>query len=753
MIRSVDGHLPTLSASRKPRQFDPVPQRKILLVSINIPKNNDPYGSLDTFVFGHVPVVFLIAENADVAADMLETHPDIAVVIVDVSGEKGESGLALVRKLRKELANQTIRIVLLGEATAPGETQNQFLDYDVSDYRDISEINLPKLFTSLTIALQSYERLVTEEDNKQSLQTILDITRELYGVRSVEDFCLTILTQLQVICKNVEDCFFAIPNEHTGELSVTAGKGHYITANKQRVKEVVDEELFGMILGATVSRENIFTEVVSILCISRDDKLKGVVVLENGAPLTFLETRQMELICANITLGLENADMFEEIKRLAFNDSLTGLDSRAKFRSDVQQYIEKVARPEKKRLAVVQFTLEHLPELNIALGHDAGDELLQFVSEQLTQLFPNAISLARTSGNGFGLCIPYKTTPELKQIPKTIHRLFEHGPSTRENLPHIIPRIGLAIYPVDADNATTLWRNTNIALANLKVRNGSYFCFYNSAIANDINARVEMNNALRTGIGRKDLSLKYQPQVDLDTGTIIGVEALIRWQREAGKFVAPNEFIPVAESSGLIAPISEWVLQEACRQRRMWLDEGADDFRVAVNLSLSIFQNDDFVDLIRKTLQMTRCPARLLELEVTESVIMENPAQTLRNFRELRDLGVSFAIDDFGTGYSSLSYLRQLPVSALKIDKTFIDGLTENADDAAIARTVISLGRSLGMKVLAEGVETTDQVEFLWSAKCHQAQGFLFSRPAAADEILPFIRNPGFTTFTQKSLF
>ena len=183
--------------SRKPRQFDPVPQRKILLVSINILKNNDPYGSLDTFVFGHVPVVFLIAENADVAADMLETHPDIAVVIVDVSGEKGESGLALVRKLRKELANQTIRIVLLGEATAPGETQNQFLDYDVSDYRDISEINLPKLFTSLTIALQSYERLVTEEDNKQSLQTILDITRELYGVRSVEDFCLTILTHLQ----------------------------------------------------------------------------------------------------------------------------------------------------------------------------------------------------------------------------------------------------------------------------------------------------------------------------------------------------------------------------------------------------------------------------------------------------------------------------------------------------------------------------------------------------------------------------
>ncbi len=753
MAPSIDGRMPTVSAIRSTRNISQAIARKVLLVSINIPKNDDPYGSLDTFVFGHLPVVFMIAESAVAATMMLEENPDIAVVIVDVSGEKSESGLDLVRKLRGEFGNKIIRIVLLGEAAEQGGAQNRFLDYDVSDYRDVSEINLAKLFTSLTIALQSYERLTSEEDSKQSLQTILDITKELYGVRSVEDFCLTILTQLQVICKNLEDCFFAIPNEHSGELSLTAGKGRYAAMKKQRVADVVGEDLYEMILTATVARENIFAEALSILCISQDEKLKGVVVLENCAPLTFLETRQMELICANITLGLENADMFEEIKRLAFNDSLTGLDSRAKFRTDVQGYIERVAKPEKRRLAVVQFTLEHLPELNIALGHDAGDELIQFVSEQLTMLFPDAISLARTSGNGFGLCLLCKDSRELQQIPKTIHSLFEHGPSTRENIPHISPRIGLAIYPDDADNATALWRNTNIALSNLKVRNGSYFCFYNSAIANDINARVEMNNALRTGIMRKDLSLSYQPQIALDSGEMIGIEALVRWQRDGGLFVAPNDFIPVAESSGLIAPISEWVLSEACRQRKEWLDQGESEFRVAVNLSLSIFQNDDFVELITKTLEETGCPPNLLELEVTESVIMENPKQTLENFRVLRDLGVSFAIDDFGTGYSSLAYLRQLPVSALKIDKAFIDGLTENGDDAAIAQTVISLGRSLGMKVLAEGVETMDQVEFLWSAQCHQAQGFLFSRPIAAADVIPFIRDPSRPGFRQHSLF
>ncbi|MCF8468562.1 MAG: EAL domain-containing protein, partial [Sneathiella sp.] len=522
---------------------------------------------------------------------------------------------------------------------------------------------------------------------------------------------------------------------------------------KQKVADVIGAELIDTLLTVTGGHENRFTDEISILCISRDDHLKGAVVLHNQVPLTLLERRQMELICANITLGLENADMFEEIKRLAFNDSLTGLDSRAKFRTDVQSFIQTAAKAGGVRFTVVQFVLDHLPELNIALGHDVGDELLQFVSEQLTQLFPDAISLARTSGNGFGLCIPYSRTRDLRQIPKIIHSLFEHGPSARENLPHITPRIGLAIYPEDADNATALWRNTNIALATLKSRGGNYFCFYNNTIADDINARVEMNNALRIGIGREDLSLNYQPQVDLESGAIVGVEALIRWQRDDGAFVAPDDFIPIAETSGLIVPISEWVLKEACKQRKRWLDEGGKDFKIAINLSLSTFQNDDSTDLVRKTLEITGCPAHLLELEVTESAIMADHEQTLKNFLKLGKLGVGFSIDDFGTGYSSLSYLRQLPVSVLKIDKAFIDGMTKNMDDAAITRTVITLGRNLGLRVLAEGVETLEQVNFLREFSCQQAQGYFFSRPVVAGEVMPFIRNARFNILGQQSLF
>lgn len=716
-----------------------LPKWKVLLVSVDGDLADQQPIPLDTFGFDDQPVLFLQAETADAAMDIFLLHPDIAVLMIDLSGDKKNDGLQLIRTIRRNLNKTTLRVLLLEDHSGYLKEWDILREYDISDYRDISTLTVPGLFTSLTIALQTFERLTSEEDSKQALQTILDITKELYGVRSVEEFCLTILSQLQII-KNTDDCFFSLPDENSGDLVIAAGKGIYQDATKRRIVEVVDATGFSAIQKATQNFENTFEEGMSILCISRDNTFKGVVFLSHETGPTLLEKRQMELICANIMLGLENADMFEEIKRLAFNDELTGLDSRAKFRNDVQDYITGFARPKKSRFVVVQFILDHLPELNIALGHEVGDDLLQFVSEQLTLVFPDAISIARTAGNGFGICVPYTRRQELRRIPGMIRQLFEHSPPDRENLPHITPRIGLAIYPEDADSATALWRDTNIALATVSASGSTYFCFYNNTIADNINARVEMNNALRQEIGRDNLSLKYQPQIDLENGDVVGVEALIRWQRDDGSFVAPDEFIPVAEASGLIMQINQWVLREACRQRKEWLHQGAAGFKVAVNLSLSTFQNDDLVGLIKKILKETQCPAELLELEVTESVIMENPEQTLQNFLELGKLGVGFSIDDFGTGYSSLSYLRQLPVSVLKIDKTFVDGMTTNEDDAAITRTIITLGRNLGLKVLAEGVETEEQAQFLRVAKCHQAQGYIFSRPIDAADVIPFMQ-------------
>ncbi|PHQ72350.1 MAG: hypothetical protein COB93_00460 [Sneathiella sp.] len=722
------------------------PELKVLLACADVVETEHHYNPLDAFMYGDQPVQFLLAEDSEEVTTLLREHEDIAVLMLDVSGKKNECGLQLLRHVRQDLGNRNIRVILVGAYSGYQQDWNVLRQYDVSDYRDISELTVPQLFTSLTIALQAYERLCTDENNKRALQTILDVTKELYGVRSVEEFCLTILTQLQVIHAPTEHCFFCIPDDKSGELVLSAGMGKYEGLRKQKVETAVNADMHARILEITDARVNRYEEALSILSIVRDGTLKGAVILETTPAFTLLEKRQIELICANITLGLENADMFEEIKRLAFHDSLTGLNNRAKFRNDVQSYLE---GQEKGTFVVVQFVLDYLPELNIALGHESVDELLQFVSEQLSVLFPDAISLARTSGDGFGLCIPYGEIRDLRQIPRTIHSLFERSQEESANLPHVIPRIGLAIYPEDAGNAAALWRNTNIALATIRGKGSTYFRFYNKEIANDINARVEMNNALRQGIGREDLTLNYQPQIDLETGNVVGVEALVRWQRDGGHFVAPDEFIPIAETSGLIAPISEWVLMEACQKRREWLDQGATDFKVAINLSLSMFQNDDFAELMRHTLRKTACPPELVELEITESVIMEDPDQALRNFLELGEMGISFSIDDFGTGYSSLSYLRRLPVSVLKIDKAFVSGMMINADDAAITRTVIELGRNLGLTVLAEGVETKEQVAFLRAAKCHQAQGYIFSRPVQAHAVMSLLETTDFMSLAR----
>ncbi len=719
------------------------PKWKVLVACADVIETEHHYNPLEAFVYDDQAVQFLTAENADEVVDHIQTKDDIAVLLLNVSGKKNECGHKLLRQIRQGVGNKTIRVILFGDQSGYLQDWNLLRQQDVSDYRDISELTVPQLYTSLTIALQAYEKLISEEANRQALQTIFDVTRELYGVRSVEEFCFTILTQLQVIRKNLEHCFFCIPDDKAGDLLVTAGKGLYGSYMKQRVVDILPSEMFEKIISVTRAGENSFEDDLTILSIRKDNVLKGAVVLHTDQGLTLLEKRQINLIVANITLGLENADMFEEIKRLAFYDSLTGLDNRAKFRNDIQSYLQDDGAGLQKRFVVVQFVLDYLPELNIALGHDAVDELLQFVSEQLSQKFPNAISLARTSGDGFGICVPYEEYRDLRLIPETIHRLFERKPDEEVNLPHVTPRLGLAIYPEDADDAAALWRNTNIALATIRRKGGAYFKFYNSEIAESINARVQMNNALRQGIGREDLSLRYQPQIDLHTDELVGVEALVRWQMDDGSFIAPDDFIPIAETSGLITPISEWVLFEACRQRKEWLDKGAQEFKIAVNLSLSMFQDDDFADLIRKVLSETGCPASLLELEITESVIMDDPEQALRSFLELGDIGVGFSIDDFGTGYSSLSYLRRLPVSVLKIDKAFVDGMTDNADDAAITRTVITLGRNLGLKVLAEGVERAEQVQFLQAAGCHQAQGYFFSKPVTADAFTPIAIGSG----------
>ncbi|MEH6403461.1 MAG: bifunctional diguanylate cyclase/phosphodiesterase [Sneathiella sp.] len=581
---------------------------------------------------------------------------------------------------------------------------------------------------SFVFEQHSSSETTSNEADKSAL--LLQILLQMQECDDRDQFCASAVEGLDRIFGKLEIGLFIISKPNS--FSVAAACGTTLLKSRHDAEQHLKSEYWIGLNAALSTGECYFDENVIILSLVRDEKILGVVYLEKKALWPSSEIALLKQFSKNAARGLETTLLLQEAQALAYKDNLTSLGNRLSFKKEIQ---DRITENKGDRLAVLQFVLDDLPELNIALGHSMGDRFLCNVAEQLSKLFPNAISLARSSGDGFSVCIERVAGNEVSDFPNIINELFGILLPDVLKMPHLSPRMGISLYPEDGNSADRIWQNTNIALANTRKVGSPNFCHYDKHIEAEIHGRVTLNNALREGMSLSQLSLNYQPQICLETGKMVGVEALLRWERSAGYFVPADVFIPIAEASGLLGPISEWVLREACSQREKWTQEGLEEFPVAVNISLKEFQSDEFVSMISQVLDETGLPAEMLDIELTESVIMLDRGQTKRNMLRLKEMGVRLSIDDFGTGYSSLSYLSHLPASVLKIDKSFIDGVMKNPDDAAIAKTIIALGNNLGMRVLAEGVENVDQVKFLKDAGCHEAQGFVFSKPVKKDEI------------------
>ncbi|WP_169546121.1 putative bifunctional diguanylate cyclase/phosphodiesterase [Sneathiella aquimaris] len=583
-----------------------------------------------------------------------------------------------------------------------------------------------------TIDNQTKGRDVAGNHQSPSEALLISLSR-MQECEDTRQFCRVTLQELCRVFPDISHAaFLQIPGRNY-EIEVSAVEGRQSLSAEEILAD------FSTVISESLETSDIVVHQNRLaIPFVRGPDIPAVIVIQcaDGFVWSSAQRKLFKQFSENGARGLETTALLQEARLLAYHDVLTSLGNRLSFKKEIQAEIALLQHGETERFAVVQFVLDDLPELNIALGHSSGDELLRSAAEQLDRLFPDAIALARTSGDGFGVCTPITTNDQIALLPDLVNDLFDVYLPEELNLPHLVPRIGISLYPMDGGTSDQLWRNTNIALANTKKPGSPNFCYYDNHIETEILGRVTLNNALREGMTSGQLSLSYQPQIDLETGGMTGVEALLRWEREKGKFVPANTFIPIAEASGLLGPISEWVLREACEQRQRWSEQGVPEFPVAVNISLAEFQSDEFVPLVKQVLFETGIPAALLDIELTESVIMRDRGQTKRNMIRLKGIGVRLSIDDFGTGYSSLSYLTHLPASVLKIDKCFVDGVVVNSKDAAIANTIISLGKNLGMEVLAEGVENIEQVEFLKQAGCHQAQGYVFSRPVSAEQIV-----------------
>ncbi len=461
----------------------------------------------------------------------------------------------------------------------------------------------------------------------------------------------------------------------------------------------------------------------------------------------YLKKDNLTRLCPAIARELREVEVRRDreraeatVERQAHYDFLTNLPNRTTFRDRLTVALAQAAR-NRKMLAILFVDLDRFKTIVDTLGHATGDLLLRGVAERLRASLEEGDTLARLGGDEFVILLPQiNRADRAVRVAQRILDAIKPPFHFERNELHITMSIGITLYPYDGEDADTLLRNADTALYRAKEQGRNNYQLYTPAMNARAFERLALENSLRKAVERREFLVYFQPQFDLQTETIVGVEALLRWQHPDLGIVYPSEFIGIAEETGLITQLGDWVLRTSCLQNKAWQKAGLPPMTVAVNLSGRQFQQQDLVESIARILKETGLDPSWLEIEITESIAMQNADYTNVVLRSLKGMGVRVALDDFGTGYSSLSYLKKFPIDTLKIDQSFVRDLTSDPNDAAIANAVIVLAHSLKLKVIAEGVELKEQETFLREHQCDMTQGFLFSMPLPTAALEAFIR-------------
>jgi diguanylate cyclase (GGDEF)-like protein len=428
----------------------------------------------------------------------------------------------------------------------------------------------------------------------------------------------------------------------------------------------------------------------------------------------------------------------------SFHDSLTGLPNRLLLLDRMSQ-----ATAHRERLhaqiAVLFMDLDHFKEVNDTLGHAAGDRLLQDVAERLATCVREGDTVARVGGDEFVvMLVDLHQLADAALVAEKIIAAVSAGCQIEGSELHVSPSIGLAIFPDDGGDPDTLLRNADIAMYHAKRDGGAQYCFFAPQMQEAASRRLALGSALQRAIREGEFVMHYQPKVDTASGAICGFEALIRWPQPDGSLIAPSQFIPIAEETGRIDPIGSWAIGQVVAELRRWHDLGIEPVPIAVNVSALQFRREDVARILEAAVQAAGIPPSLLEVELTESGVMNNPAQAIETLHQIHSLGMTIAIDDFGTGYSSLAYLKRFPIDKLKIDASFVRDIATDPSDAAIVLAIIGLAHVLDLTVIAEGVETPAQMAFLIEHGCDELQGNYFSAAVSNDDALGLLRNGPF---------
>ncbi len=675
------------------------------------------------------PLQFLHAYNSIEAKEILQQHHDLAVVLLDVVMESEHAGLQLVEYIRDQLGMLDTRIVLRTGQPGYAPELETIARYEINDYKSKSELTRNKLFTTLTAAIRSYSQIRALELSKRGLETIIRASKELLYLRGYNEFAKGVITQLAGLLHLPEEGLVCVKKHHNEtsnlpDLQIVAAAGKFERFIMKPLHSINITDIIEPITKAASSGQNLFLDNYTCLFFATPDDTEMVVFLAAGAELLPEELQLLELFSTNIAACIDNVTLLEQRHEYAYRDQLLGIPNRLSFLQSVESHLQR----QTPDLTAVLIDIDQFGALNDTIGTENGDRLLKQVSDRLRHRFSEHL-VARISGDTFAIL---GNTAKLS--PETVMTSFE-DPFICNEAAHMLSATQGRVMIEQQVSATEVMAQANVALKRAKQTLRGGFQDFHQDMLKETESRVHLLQSLRHAFDHQRLFMVYQPKINLQSGEVSGFEALMRWKTDSGDFIAPLDFIPIAESSGLIVPLGEWAMRSALVRIGQLRQQSGLDLNVAVNVSVVQFAHPNFLKMLDEAVAFAEADCSWLEIEITESFAMHDLETVQALISEISDRGIRISIDDFGTGFSSLSYLEKLQVHSLKIDKSFVDRIDEQNLDTRIPETILRLGQSLQLDVVAEGIETERQVQWLTDNGCHYGQGFLFAKPLFKEEL------------------
>ena len=695
-------------------------------------------------ILGH-PLAFLHAYSAAEALALLRGDPDVALVLLDAIMETEDAGLEAARAIREDLEMEDVRIVL--RTGQPGQIPEleSITRYDINDYRTKSELTRERLITVVTAALRSWRQIRRIQNSRRGLELIVKASNQFIAAEGITSFAEGVISQMASLFdlepEGLVCASFAPPDRRgspetacgDGDRScqIIAAAGRFRGLIDRRVTELEDDRIRSAITRAFEHRETVHEDSSLTVYFREPSGQEFATWIDSPRPITEIDHDLLGVFCTNISLSAANISLVDRLQKLAWTDQLLGIPNLTALLERVRSVLSASAGTD---TILALCDIDDFGAINDVLGHGYGDNVLRDVARRLQEVFGESGTVYRVGADAFGVVTRREVMETVADAITT--GLFE---GISRGHPEITMSVGVALIDLQEGDPSNQLQNAFIAMKRARRAGSGQIAWYTPEIGTRTRERLQLLKHLKDAFSEHRLYLAFQPQAALDDGRITGVEALVRWRDESGRNIPPDEFIPLAERSGLIIPLGYWILDQALTALSRVHGAGHPELTLAVNVSANQLKHASFLERLDDAVARNGIEPQALELEITESISMFGIDDVLKLLTAVRSRGIGIAVDDFGTGYSSLSSIDRWPISRIKIDRSFVAGVGSESNRGRLVDLVVPIGHRLSVRVLAEGVETAAQWEQLHEIGCHDAQGYYLGAPMPLDELLEWL--------------